>query len=55
MITKDQVIEAQNAWGAGVVKIGSLRDDRLECESYASAFIDKQYLFEASLGNGSVI
>ena len=47
MISKEQVIEAQNAWGAGVVKIGSLRDDRLECESYASAFIDKQYLFEA--------
>jgi len=47
MITKEQVIEAQNAWGSGVVKIGSLRDDRLECESYASAFIDKQYLFEA--------
>ena len=25
MISKEQVIEAQNAWGAGVVKIGSLK------------------------------
>ena len=47
MITKEQVEEVQNVSGAGVVKIGSLRDDRLECESYASAFIDIQYLFEA--------
>jgi hypothetical protein len=47
ILTKEQVIEAQNKWGSGVVKIGSLRDDRLECESFASAFIDKQYLFEA--------
>jgi len=25
MITKEQVVAAQNEWGAGVVKIGSLK------------------------------
>ena len=46
MITKEQVIEAQNIWGAGVVKIGSLKDARLECESFTSEFLDKLYSFE---------
>ena len=31
MITKEQVIDAQNEWGSGVVKIGSLKDSRQEC------------------------
>ena len=35
MITEDQVIEAQNQWGAGVVKIGSLKSIRKECEIFA--------------------
>ena len=26
MISQEQVIEAQNEWGSGVVKIGSLKD-----------------------------
>ncbi|MBB78765.1 MAG: hypothetical protein CL844_07155 [Crocinitomicaceae bacterium] len=46
MITKEQVIEAQNEWGAGVVKIGSLKDNRSECESFTSDFLDKLYSFE---------
>ena len=48
MITKEQVFEAQNVWGAGVVKIGALRDQRAECESFASEFLDKLYAFESS-------
>ena len=28
MITKEQVLSAQNNWGQGVVKIGALRDTR---------------------------
>ena len=48
MITKEQVIEAQNEWGAGVVKIGSLKDLRLECESFTSDFLDKLYSFNTS-------
>lgn len=51
MITKEQVIEAQNEWGAGVVKIGSLKDRRSECESFASEFLDQRYAFQ----NGSVL
>lgn len=46
MITKEQVFEAQNEWGAGVVKIGSLKDNRSECESFASDFLDQLYAFE---------
>ena len=46
MITKEQVIEAQNEWGSGVVKIGSLKENRQECESFTSEFLDKLYSFE---------
>ena len=46
MLTKEQVIQAQNEWGAGVVKIGSLKDNRSECETFTSDFLDKLYSFE---------
>lgn len=46
MISKEQVLNAQNEWGAGVVKIGSLKDNRPECEAFASEFLDKLYSFE---------
>jgi len=46
MITKDQVLNAQNTWGQGVVKIGSLKDNRVECEAFTSEFLDKLYAFE---------
>lgn len=51
MIKKDQVLEAQQKWGDGVVQIGKLKDNRTECESYASNFIDERYAF----GIGTVI
>ena len=51
MVTKDIVINAQTEWGNGVVKIGSLRENRTECESLTSAFLDKLY----SLENGPVL
>ena len=47
MITKDQIVQIQNRWGAGVVKIGSLKNNRSECENYASAFLDELYNFES--------
>ena len=50
MITKQQVIDAQKEWGAGVVKIGSLKDQRSECESFTSDFLDDLYSFESGLG-----
>ncbi len=46
MITKEQVMAAQEEWGAGVVKIGSLMNERAECESFTSDFLDKLYAFE---------
>ena len=46
MITEEQVLDAQNEWGEGVVKIGSLKDQRGDCESFASKFLDKMYAFD---------
>ena len=47
MVTKQQVIEAQETWGSGVVKIGSLKDTFSECEEYTSDFLDKLYAFDS--------
>ncbi len=47
MITKEQVVNAQNSWGEGVVKIGALKENRSECETFANAFLDNHYAFEA--------
>ena len=46
MITEKQVIEAQNNWGNGVVKVGSLKDERSQCEVAASEFADNLYAFQ---------
>jgi len=46
MVTKEQVVKAQSEWGAGVVKIGSLKDNNDECEIFANGFLDKLYAFE---------
>ena len=49
MITKEQVSEAQEKWGNGVVKIGALKNQRTECESFTSTFLDERYAFDSSL------
>ena len=49
MITKEQVLEAQEKWGNGVVKIGALKNQRTECESFTSLFLDERYAFDSSL------
>ncbi|WP_299135586.1 hypothetical protein [uncultured Tenacibaculum sp.] len=49
MITKEQIVNIQNSWGEGVVKIGSLKDNRTECENFASQFLDELYNFESGL------
>ena len=48
MITEQHIINAQNQWGEGVVKIGSLKNNRTECETFASEFLDKHYCFGES-------
>ncbi|MCV6630714.1 MAG: hypothetical protein OIF50_12755 [Flavobacteriaceae bacterium] len=45
MITKKQVLDAQELWGSGVVKIGSLKEDRAACEIFANDFLDRLYAF----------
>ena len=49
MITKEQVLETQNNWGKGVVKIGALKDNRVDCEKFTNEFLDKLYAFEKGL------
>ena len=46
MITKQQVENAQNTWAYGVVKIGSLKENRSECEAFTNKFLDDLYAFE---------
>ena len=46
MITKEKIISAQSTWGDGVVKIGSLKNNRSECESFTKEFLDKLYAFD---------
>lgn len=46
MIAKEQVLAAQSNWGKGVVKIGSLKNDREACENYAHKFLEESYAFE---------
>tara|TARA_B100001248_G_scaffold258754_1_gene243579 strand:+ start:514 stop:975 length:462 start_codon:yes stop_codon:yes gene_type:complete len=46
MITREQVLDVQQKWGSGVVKIGSLKESRPECEEFASKFLDDRYAFE---------
>lgn len=49
MITNEEVKKIQNTWGEGVVKIGSLKHNRIECEKFTSEFLDNLYAFE--IGN----
>ena len=51
MITKESVMLIQKNWGDGVVKIGSLKDDREQCENFTSDFLDALYNFQ----NGTVL
>ena len=46
MITREHVLDVQQKWGSGVVKIGSLKESRPECEEFASKFLDDRYAFE---------
>ena len=49
MITKEHVLDAQNTWGQGVVKIGSLKENSTECELFTSEFLDTLYAFELGM------
>ncbi len=49
MITEEQVKAAQKEWGLGVVKIGSLKDNRSDCELFTSGLIDRLYAFDVGV------
>lgn len=46
MTTKEQVLQAQKDWANGIIKIGSLKDNRPECEKFTNEFLDKIYAFD---------
>lgn len=49
IISEKQVLEVQKLWADGVVKIGALKDNRAECEIFASEFLNNLYAFENGL------
>jgi len=46
MITREQVKKAQQQWTQGLLRIGSLKDNRAACEAYANEFLDELYAFD---------
>lgn len=45
-ITKADVLSAQAKWAEGVVKIGSLKDNKEELEKYTDQFLNERYAFD---------
>lgn len=46
MITQQELDSAQASWGSGVVKIGSLKTERDQCEAFAKEFVSSHYDFD---------
>ncbi|WP_010520925.1 hypothetical protein [Aquimarina agarivorans] len=46
MISEKDVLAVQNLWGDGIVKIGTLKNNKCECEAFASGFLNKLYAFK---------
>ena len=51
MIRKNQILDVQNKWGNGIVKIGTLKDSPKMCFDYTSSFLNDCYDFK----NGDVL
>jgi hypothetical protein len=47
-ITKDQVLKAQETWGAGIVKIGSAFTNKEDFTAVAQSHIDSLYAYDIS-------
>ena len=47
MITREAIEKIQKDWGNGVVTIGTLKDERIKCENYTNAFVEKLYAFSS--------
>ena len=46
MFTEQEIIKAQDAWGNGIVKIGSLKDDIVAATRAADEHLDRLYAFD---------
>ena len=46
MITKEDIIKAQNVWSEGIIKMGEISNNRILLESYVSDFLDNVYNFQ---------
>ena len=46
MIKEDQIHEAQKKWGNGIVKIGTLKNKKMECVEFAKTFLNELYDFK---------
>jgi len=49
MISRNQVLEAQNQWGEGVIKIGALKENKEKCEIFTKKFLDERYSFDGTV------
>ena len=49
MIKKEQILNVQKKWAEGVIKIGSLKDNRSDCKHFAEDFINELYAFNTGL------
>lgn len=48
-ITKEQVVKAQQEWGRYVIKIGSLKENRPECEKLTEELISRLYGYDLGI------
>ena len=46
MITKEDIIKAQNEWSNGIIKMGEISNNREKLESFVSDFLDITYNFK---------
>ena len=46
MIKEDQIHEAQKKWGNGIVKIGTLKNKKMECVEFTKTFLNELYDFK---------
>jgi len=47
MITKEQIENNQQEWANAVIKVGSLKNNRQECETFTQSAIGKLYAYHA--------
>ena len=46
MIKEHQIHEAQKKWGNGIVKIGTLKNKKVECVEFTKTFLNELYDFK---------